>query len=203
MNSIFTSNIKQERRISWLFLLQNNIKRLPVDPFELAINNGWLTVSYEIGAHFMFTTTKYLIETHGKDGFVFYSDHLKRYLIVYNDTNQYQRIRFTLAHEIGHILFGHVTKVCPERHRLPANVKDLQDRMCDEFARRLLCPSIALYMADCQSTEDIMFLCNVSREMASNTYRHYLQLQNRNRWLTDPIEQQLHENFKSYFQIFT
>lgn len=66
------------------------------------------------------------------DGFTLVQDGPKglRCVIVYNDAQSPARQRFTLAHELGHIVLGH-------REDSPEN-----DALADCFARNLLTPAL-------------------------------------------------------------
>ena len=55
---------------------------------------------------------------------------LKSYFILYNDNMDINRIRFTIAHEIGHIALGHEES------------NDETESETDYFARHLLVPII-------------------------------------------------------------
>lgn len=82
----------------------------------------------------------------GKDGATI--ENQGRYLIVYN-RNQIakDRIRFTLAHELGHIFHRHHQELGVEILQRLWVEKSLYDVMEDEancFARNLLCPAIAV-----------------------------------------------------------
>ena len=71
-----------------------------------------------------------------------------RYLIVYNkQQTPRERIRFTLAHELGHIFHRHHNELGVETLQRMWVEKHLYDVMEDEancFARNLLCPAIAV-----------------------------------------------------------
>jgi Zn-dependent peptidase ImmA (M78 family) len=57
-------------------------------------------------------------------------------LVLVNTADVPERQRFTLAHELGHVLFGDGA----ETHRLDGE-RTLEERRCDAFARHLLAPA--------------------------------------------------------------
>lgn len=73
-----------------------------------------------------------------EEGAVLQSDD--SYCIVYNDVNRNsQRIRFTIAHEIGHIVLGHLEFndcLC----RLGENEYEVLEKEANQFASQLLSP---------------------------------------------------------------
>lgn len=75
----------------------------------------------------------------GLDGYSIYNYKTKKYLIALDDVNyDLSRQRFTLAHELGHILLQHHTKY---RH-LSGYVKE---KSADAFAGELLMPREIMY----------------------------------------------------------
>ena len=67
------------------------------------------------------------------------------YCILYNDIDRSsQRIRFTLAHELGHIVLGHLkfnTCLC----RLSGQEYDILEKEANQFASQLLSPEPLIY----------------------------------------------------------
>lgn len=81
-----------------------------------------------------------------------------QYMIVYNDQQIQQRVRWTIAHEIGHIVLGHVDgRVMDGDIEAEANY----------FARELLAPLAVLDELGARSTEAIAAACGLSAEAAA------------------------------------
>ena len=87
------------RDLAWRVLLDNNIRALPVNTVGIAGASGVSIIknsevdelkSTEVGASIY-------------DG--------EKWYIVYDDTFSKERIRFTIEHELGHILLGHPLKL--------------------------------------------------------------------------------------------
>lgn len=70
----------------------------------------------------------------GLDGFTVYDEITKKYLVAIDNANfEYERQRFTLAHELGHVFLKHHTK----NKNLPEYI---QEQSADAFAGELLMP---------------------------------------------------------------
>ncbi len=64
-----------------------------------------------------------------------------KYIIVYNDNKPPNRIKFTIAHELGHILLGHLEYNYKDlNERTLNNVKAKFEYEADTFASNLLAP---------------------------------------------------------------
>ena len=66
------------------------------------------------------------------------------YIIYYNDAESHERIRFTIAHEIGHIFLDHLstygTPILSRNSLLDDALYDEIEKEANCFARNLLCP---------------------------------------------------------------
>lgn len=91
---------------------------------------------------------------YGKSGDIIV-DADNRYVIIYNESHSEQRIRWTIAHELGHIMLNHFRGVCVDKNKEAA---------ANYFARELLLPLAVLGTLGARSAEDIARVCNVSLE---------------------------------------
>ena len=98
------------------------------------------------------------------DAVVSWVPDLKKYLIIYDNDKMRERIRFTLAHELGHILLDHVPKsgVLKRIHgrRDPIEVE------ANTFAAELLRSEYLLKILDASNQADIETLCDISPSAA-------------------------------------
>lgn len=87
------------------FIQDQEIHWFPVDPFEIAKRNGWKVKTVtEVSLSSGIPINRIL---KGKDGNVYYKNH--EYSIVYDErVPSKERIRWTIMHEIGHIVLGHL-----------------------------------------------------------------------------------------------
>ena len=93
----------------------------------------------------------------------------EEYLIVYDDSFSRERIRWTIAHEIGHILLGHLVyyeETALNRGGLTKDQYGVLEVEAHWFAEALLAPNFLLHMYDIKDSQDIAFLCDISKESA-------------------------------------
>lgn len=81
-----------------------------------------------------------------KDGRTYYIESQKLYFIVYNDSKPIKRIRFTIAHELGHIILGHLEDEVTEINRggISNELYQELENQADVFAGNFLVPPILL-----------------------------------------------------------
>ncbi|RVU71814.1 ImmA/IrrE family metallo-endopeptidase [Lactobacillus xujianguonis] len=108
-----------------------------------------------------------------EEGSTFFDPTQNRYVIAFNENRNEHRIRFTLAHELGHIYLGHLLENAPD------DLYKIQETEANYFAKRLLVPQPfickALEITDLQTlnTSDISILFNVSMEVAGYSINNY------------------------------
>lgn len=99
-----------------------------------------------------------------------------RYVIAYNEKRSEHRIRFTIAHELGHIYLGHLLNDVPEK------LYKTQETEANYFAKRLLVPQPlickALQITNLKSLNrnDISFIFDVSLDVATYSIQNYNNL---------------------------
>ncbi|WP_250277250.1 ImmA/IrrE family metallo-endopeptidase [[Clostridium] colinum] len=131
------------------FIIDNNISYYPLDVVSIIKQNKWSITKYsEFGNKYNYTNDivgKILQSNDGRTH-LFIENEKYMYSIIYNDdlnVNTDERIRFTLAHEIGHIYLNHLkdfeeTEV--QRNGLDNKSYSILEKEADMFARNLLCP---------------------------------------------------------------
>lgn len=183
------------RQRAYRLLCELEIDRLPVDPWEVAaaLPNvhicKWTSLRDNCGDN-----DPLFINKEGADA---KTQHLRGqadYLVVYDDRiNNYQRIRWTIAHEIGHIVLGHLTSfnataLC--RGSLTEAEYKVLEREADTFAVNLLSPmTIINRLPTIQTQDDFMELCDLSREASDNCIKD-LRLLKSGKKLTFPIKEE-------------
>ncbi len=115
-------------------------------------------------------------------------------------TTNTQRMRFTVAHELGHIMLGHVG-VYELVNREPSLSDSQIEREANIFASRLLAPACVLWGCGVKSAEDIVKLCDISYQAALFRMERMNILYERNKFLLSPLERKVFENFKPFIQI--
>ena len=189
-------------RKAYQLLAELEVSRFPVDPFEIIdcldslYLESWSELKEVTGVTdpFGLKARKLDAETNVKRG-------VGEYLIVYDDTIGYlPRIRFTLAHEIGHIIMGHFTEFekTSLREGLTHAEKMVLEREADAFAAELLAPRTILRRFPGMKNDPTWLkqTCYLSEQAADiraqelkrvdfSYYRH---------------EDQLHRNFYNYLE---
>lgn len=120
--------------------------------------------------------------------------------IFYNGTKSVERMRFTLAHELGHILLGHISDKPTNRNIEPIDGDNYIEQEANIMASRILAPACVLWGLDVQTPQQIASLCNISLESAKWRHKRLMQLYKRNKFLTSPLEQQVYNQFLEYIK---
>ena len=127
-------------------LLDAGIDSYPVSMKRILRHYGIRLMSYEDYCLCSGCALEDCLSLFGRDGATI--EQGGKYLIVYNKNQKPKaRVRFTLAHELGHILHRHHSELGTELLQRMQVEKSLYDVMEDEancFARNLLCPALSV-----------------------------------------------------------
>lgn len=135
------------------------------------------------------------------EGCTDYFRPLDRYIIYYNDLDykSEERIRWTLTHELGHILCEHYsknTKIFSED--LPETEYKFKECEANYFTGLLLSNPIILNRLKVKSSHDIEVFCALSSEAAKYRFDSY------KKWCKYKIitssDRYILRNFKNYFE---
>ncbi|AUM96360.1 ImmA/IrrE family metallo-endopeptidase [Clostridium sporogenes] len=124
-----------------------------------------------------------VIEHFGSDeGCTIYNFEKDRYLVFYNDLNIYYkkpaRRRWTLAHELGHVLLCHHTisnKTKIFRNKLTDAEYVWMEAEANRFASLLLANPLILHKLNIKTNLDIVKICRLSEEASIYRYKEYLK----------------------------
>lgn len=109
----------------------------------------------EIASRLRITVSEFITEFSESDmGYTVYDKKNKRWLIFYNDTKCVTTIRFTLAHELGHVVLKHEQD------------NSSTDREANCFARNLLCPLPIRQEFNLITIDDLCSVFCISESMA-------------------------------------
>lgn len=187
--SNFYGDYKKARDKAWDVISNYNVSSLPVDVIGLCARMGIITSSYQKAKRTIraFGLAEY---TSGNDGFA--TIIRGRYFIFYDDTvNPPGRIRFTLGHELGHIVLGHLLSENISCHagvtvwnRGENTEPNKYETTANIFSSRLLAPACVLRALDLHTPEEISELCGLSSIAAKVRSERMEQLYQREReWL--------------------
>lgn len=182
------------RDFAWRILLQCNIRKLPVKVSYICKQNGYKLYSYTEG-------NSHIREFHledqcaRSDGFSTRFDDC--YYIFYNPHMLVGRIRFTIAHEIGHILLGHLNKqgAFTSQNREPGPSDAPEEQMANVFASRLLAPACVLHDLNVTTPEQIAALCDISLQSATYRAERLGILKHRKQFGISPLEREVYQRF--------
>lgn len=169
------------RDAAWRLLIDAGVRELPVKVSALCRQMGIPVKLYR--------------PQDENDGMSFILDG--RPVILVSDAMGPARQRFTTAHELGHILLGHVGKY-KLVNREPEAGDSAIERAANIFASRLLAPACVLWGCGVRTPEDIAKLCDISRRAAEFRAARMEVLYQRNKFLTSPLERIVYEQFMDY-----
>lgn len=126
------------------------------------------------------------------------------FYVIVNDNECIQRIRFTIAHELGHYLLGHLENAENKHflYRDEITVKPRQETEADMFAARLLAPACVLWGLNATTPAQIASVCNISITSAKYRSERLKVLKNREMFLSSPLERQVYSLFEDYINDF-
>ena len=96
-----------------------------------------------------------------EDGYNYYDKKRKEYVVYYNDYLSMNRIRFTIAHEIGHIMLEH------DEHNI------LNETEANFFAKTMIAPLCVIGFRNLQNEYDVSSEFQISQECAGYVYSQY------------------------------
>lgn len=195
MNNFYT-NYQQARDAAWQMLIDCQVGDLPVSVTTLCRHYGWRLVDYQSGRNAIDALGLSELTKH-TDGFCVYSSG--RYYIFYDADMPRARQRFTVAHEIGHIMLGHIgdgqfTRI----NREPTADDAPEETQANQFAARVLAPAWVLHRVHALTPDEIADICDISLADATFRAERMELLERRQKYLSHPLERQIAEQFKSY-----
>lgn len=191
-------NYQNARDAAWEILLDCGIDRLPVslNPICRKLKIRVLTYGQNTEIIEWARISQTVRQT---DGVTFYAGDTP--IILFDEKALPARARFTIAHELGHIILGHVkpgsvTTVNREPHPNDAP----EEQAANQFAARLLAPACVLWGLDVHTPEEIISLCHISRQAAIFRADRMEELYRRNKFLVSPLEREVYQQFQPFIQ---
>lgn len=172
------------RDMVWLCLIENNIKSLPIPPAKIANYYNIYVLRYS-------QVNKSWIKDN-ESGVTIFTEN--KIYIIYRDSESLQRCRFTVAHELGHILLGHELINDENFQKFDTSKPEIETE-ADMFASRLLAPACVLWGLDLHTTDEIAKACNITKKAAQVRADRMATLYKRNKFLTSPLERKVFKNF--------
>lgn len=162
-----------------------NINSYPVNVKQLIceIPNCKIVPYSEIIKKLNITASELYAAFNTDEGCAYYEHNSKEYIIFYNDLKigfiyikTPERQRWTLAHELGHILLEH--HVLTDRTRIFRNALtdeeyNWMESEANHFASLLLANPIILYRLQIKDSKDIAKICGLSMEASLYRFENY------------------------------
>lgn len=174
---------KKSRDIAWEILIREQISELPVSVSRICHNMHIPIKLYDSDDD----NSGYSILT--KNGPVIF---VKAY-------EPSTRQRFTVAHELGHILLNHVGEYFLV-NREPSKTDNPIEQAANVFASRLLAPACILWGCNVRDAKKISEMCQISEQSAEFRQQRMEVLYKRDVFLKSPLERKVYENFKEYIE---
>lgn len=168
------------------FILKNKVFLLPINLNSIIKFNHWKVIRYSKLKKLNMIEYETLMKEN--NGFAELTPN-NEYIIFYNDELPQGMQRFTIAHEIGHIVLFHF-KIPIENREQEANM----------FAARLLMPMCVLRECKIIDEQEIMTMCNVSYISAHYRYNRLIMLKDRNKFYLDYNEKILKRKFNGFIK---
>lgn len=188
-------NYVKARNTAWKVLLECEIKELPINLQAIADYYHIPLITY---SEFPLTQL-FKPEVVSGDGFATSISGTPYIILNDQKSNRYRR-RFTVAHELGHILLNHPSKITFFRNSEidhPYNIEEIEANI---FARDLLMPATVLASLHLHSPEQIMKFCHISYTSAVIRAKRMQLLYQRNSFDIHPLEKEVHKQFSKFIE---
>ncbi len=189
---------KIARNKAWEILIKCKVNELPLNLTKIIKLHNIKTKAYSKSNYIK--TLSYEIQN--GDGFSKIENERK--VIYFNDKKGSKaRRRFTIAHELGHCLLGHLQSNDKTFYRnFETDVSDCIEQQANVFARDILMPAVVLHYTNNTNYKDIMKLCGVSSTSAKLREERMKILEARNKFCLSPLERQVYDNFKNFIETY-
>lgn len=169
---------KKARNAAWQCLIDYNVTSLPVKILEITNKSKIMVLKNSLANK--------LITSQRGQSYI----NQDEVIIIYDDSLPKTVIRYTVAHELGHIFLGHDLEHPTIQMENEANV----------FASRLLAPACVLWGLDLNTSKEIASACDISLQAAQIRAERMQILYKRNKFLSSPLEKQVFENFQEFIK---
>lgn len=160
---------------------------MPLDLENIAKSNNWFLLNYEENLELVNLLDKNL-RINSCEGWT--NVFNKQIFIFYKSIINEGRKRFTIAHEFGHIILFHLTKLSNVEYETEANM----------FAARILMPACVLKECNATTPEAISKLCNTSIAAATNRFNRLRILIDRKKFYRNKLERKVYRQFKKFIK---
>lgn len=187
---------KRARDLSWRVLLDTGARELPVKVSRICGAYGVTLRSYQAGAP-LIQAMDLEAQCGASDGFTVRSGG--HCYVFYNAEQPPGRVRFTIAHELGHVLLGHLGEgEHTVYNREPSPNDAPEEHTANVFASRLLAPACVLHALGAVTPEQIAAACDISLAAARFRSGRMGVLEHRGKYGASPLERKVLAQFQPY-----
>lgn len=172
------------RNASWSCLLDCKVSSLPIKVIQIAKH-------YDIQCNKAPSS-----ELGGRSGEIWKA--FGEAVILFNADDIAARQRYTIMHELGHYLLGHLGE--SPLSRSECECKPEEEQAADKFAIDVLAPACVLWGLQLHTAEEIARVCNISMQAAQYRAERMELLYRRNKFLSHPLERQVYEQFGDFIR---
>lgn len=172
------------RDAAWRCLLECGIHALPIKPVQIAKHYGIHCKKIprsKLGGH-----SGEIRKVWGQTYILFDADEIVT------------RQRFTVMHELGHYLLGHLGE--QPLSRSESECRPDEEQAADKFSIDMLAPACVLWGMQLHTPEDIARVCGISMQAAQYRAERMALLYQRNMFLRHPLERQVYEQFRDFIK---
>lgn len=113
--------ISEDKGLLFRRMQDISITSIPLNPFDVIVANRWQVSTYRAFAQVMGIDDDVMEREISPRAFSFYSFSNETFFIIYNSNARSEKITLSFAHEIGHILHGHISPGNPVLARQDKN----------------------------------------------------------------------------------
>jgi Zn-dependent peptidase ImmA (M78 family) len=140
-----------------------------------------------------------------KEGMTMYNRNEDVYIIIYNDINiqSHSRMRWTVGHELGHIVLGHLAdydETSTDKFIQCKSTYETFEKESNFFASMILCPPWVLNSLNINSEIQIKDLCEVSSSAAHHRLVSLKKWKEFSRFPTNEKEYKIEKQFDPFVQ---
>lgn len=175
----FKPNYRLAEREAYRILLKSGLNRLPINTKKICrmFPDLELMTYSEFIVKWGISIEEVCEWLESDEAACMYWKEIDKYMIIYNEKfGTKERLRWTLAHELGHYILKHhkkTNKAVFSRSSLSEQEYEMFEKEADCFARSLLAPPSILSALKKFNVKDLSEWCSLSKKASLNTYRFF------------------------------